>query len=296
MRRLKLVSLAILLCSVLLFGYCKARQIRTDDDIAPVIQMDETTIEVGVEDGEEVLLSGVTAEDNKDGDVSSSLIIDNISDFTEDGTRFVTIAAFDSSSNVGKAIREITYRDYTIPRFEFLEPMRFQIGDTDYLENVTVTDCLEGDISSLVRFSDNTEITVDEAGEYKVELQVRNNAGDTEYLPFTLEILEASDYNMEPQIYLKKYVAYTKKGKKIDYKKNLDSVTIAGVEYELTDGNEWTEDSIGKDKIRVNDKGVDYKTPGVYEVTYSLTLENDNDDDDGEEVKGTVRLVIVVEE
>lgn len=294
MRRLKILSLAILFCSVLFFGYCKIRQFRTDDGTAPVIHMDEAAIEVGVEDGNDVLLSGVTATDNKDGDVTASLIIDNISDFTENGTRFVTIAAFDSSNNVGKAMREIKYRDYNIPRFDFLEPMRFQVGDSEYLENVTVSDCLDGDISNLVRFSDNTDITVDEAGEYKVEMQVRNSAGDTQYLPFTLEILEPSDYGTQPQIYLDKYVVYTKKGKKVDYKKHLDSVTISGMEYEITNGGEITENSVGIDKIRVNEKGVDYNTPGVYEAIYSLTLESE--DDNREDIKGTVRMVIVVEE
>ena len=109
MRRLRICSVIILLCSILLFGYCKIRQIQREDRIPPVIQMNDKEIKVSINDGEEALLKGVIAKDAKDGDVSDSLLIDNISDFLEDGSRFVTIAAFDQNENVAKAVRKISY-------------------------------------------------------------------------------------------------------------------------------------------------------------------------------------------
>ena len=294
MKRLKLFSAVVLICSIALFCFCVFYQFRTNDKVPPVIKMDQTTIKVSVNDGEDVLINGVTAIDRKDGDVSDSLVIDNISDFLEDGSRFVTIAAFDKDNNVAKAVREITYTDYERPKIDFIEPMRFLEGKTEYLDNVTVSDIIDGDISGLVRFADNTQIIADKAGEYQVEIQVKNSMGDVVYLPFTIEVLESQDYNAEPSIHLKHYVKYIKKGKTIDYKKNLESVFIGNREYKLVNGDEMDNTSIGRDCIHINDENVQYETPGVYEAEYSLTL--DENMTGQEKVKGTVRLVVVVEE
>ena len=43
----------------------------------------------------------MTAEDERDGDVTDSLVVQEISGFNEDGTRTVTFAAVDRSGNVG---------------------------------------------------------------------------------------------------------------------------------------------------------------------------------------------------
>lgn len=294
MKRLKLFSVVVLICSVVLFCFCVIFQFRTDDKVPPVIKIDQTNIEVSVYDGEDVFLNGVTATDKRDGDVSDSLVIDNVSDFLEDGSRLVTIAAFDKNNNVAKAVREIRYSDYEHPKFDFEEPMRFLEGKTDYLDYVTATDILDGDLSGMVRFSDNTQIVADKAGEYKVEIQLKNSLGDVVYLPFTIEVLESQDYNSEPSIHLKHYVKYIKKGKKIDYKKNLDSVYIGNREYKLVNGDEIDNTSIGKDRIHIDDENVKYEVPGVYEAEYSLTLDDTMTGQD--KVKGKVRLVIVVEE
>ena len=296
MRRLRICSVIILLCSILLFGYCKIRQIQREDRIPPVIQMNDKEIKVSINDGEEALLKGVIAKDAKDGDVSDSLLIDNISDFLEDGSRFVTIAAFDQNENVAKAVRKISYSDYERPSFDFTQPMRFLEGDADYLSYITASDNIDGDLSGMIRFSDETQITADKAGEYQAEAEVRNSMGDTISLPFTLEVLAAEDYNKEPMIYLKHYVKYIKKGKHVDYKANLDYITINGRKYKLTDGEEIENDSVGRDKIRVDDDEVKYNTPGVYEAVYSLTIGDEEEESEKEPIRGTVRLVVVVEE
>lgn len=296
MKRLKLFGVVILICSTALFGFCIVRQFQNDDKVPPVIKMKDSSVEVSVNDGKKTLLNGVTAEDKKDGDVSDTLIVDNISDFLDDGSRFVTIAAFDKDNNVAKAVRQITYRDYRKPRYDFKEPMRFQEGDSDYLDNVKVTDDMDGDLSGMVNFSDNTQITADKAGEYKAQLQVRNSLGDTEYLPFTLEVLDSEDYSREPVIYLKHYVKYLKKGEKPDYKANMKAVSIGGRKYKLTNGKNMDDGVIGRDKIKVNDDDVNYKEPGVYEAQYSLTLDKESGTANQETVRGITRLVVVVEE
>ncbi|MFQ7768823.1 MAG: hypothetical protein ACLRIL_11475 [Fusicatenibacter saccharivorans] len=53
------------------------------------------------------LLSGVTAYDAKDGDVTDSLAVEHISNFIEKGRRKISIVAFDSDNNVTHAEREM---------------------------------------------------------------------------------------------------------------------------------------------------------------------------------------------
>lgn len=288
MKRLRALCLVILLISVGAFGYCKVKQLRSGDNLAPVIYVGESNVEVSVEDGEDVLLQGVTAEDRKDGDVTGSVIVENISGFLDDGRRIVTYAAFDSDNHVSKATRQITYKDYTSPRFEIKASLRFPAGTTDFLSGIAVTDCLDGDLSSSVRFSRGYEITTDEPGNYRMQLEVANSAGDMVYLPVTVEVYDPSEYSQTPQISLKEYIKYVKKGHTLNVKDYLDSVEIAGTEYKVVSGSGMTESTVGRDEIKMIDSEIDYNTPGVYEAIFSMTSEFGQ--------TGTVRMVVVVEE
>ena len=69
-------------------------------------QIDVPFSQVSYQEGQDprILLNGVTATDDRDGDVSKSLRADRIF-FSEDGTRVcVTFAAKDSHHNVSKRI------------------------------------------------------------------------------------------------------------------------------------------------------------------------------------------------
>ena len=165
MKRLRILSGLILLGAISLVVYIRVLHGRTSDTIAPTITMDMNEITISVEDDESVLLEGITAQDNRDGDVTDSLTVDNISTFNRDGKRYVTIAAFDNSNNVGKATREITYKDYRPPRFDITEPMTFSIGATKYFSSITANDVLDGDITGNIHFEDNTRFYSSEPGE-----------------------------------------------------------------------------------------------------------------------------------
>jgi len=295
MKRLRLLSLIILLCAVGLVTYIQVVKGNATDGIAPAITMDKTAITVSVEDDESVLLEGITAQDNRDGDVTDSLTIDNISAFNKDGKRYVTVAAFDNNNNVGKATREITYTDYRPPHFDITEPMTFALGSTKYFENITANDVLDGDVTGNIHFEDNTRFYSNEAGDYDVTIQVKNSAGDVGSLPLTISIMEKT-YDEKPRVKLKHYVRYAKKGSKpLDYRKNMESVFIGSKEYELVDGEEITEETVGRDRIRISDKAVDYKTTGIYEVTYKLTIVTGQGEDE-ERITGTTKLIVVVED
>ena len=76
--------LILFLASSLAFGGCLMRQ-RTGkkDGKGPEISMDNSEISVSIHADEAELLSGVTAYDAKDGDVTDSLAVEHISNFIE---------------------------------------------------------------------------------------------------------------------------------------------------------------------------------------------------------------------
>lgn len=55
------------------------------DKIAPEITCDKEAIEVSVEDPKEKLLAGVSALDDKDGDLTKEVIVENIGPFMSEG-------------------------------------------------------------------------------------------------------------------------------------------------------------------------------------------------------------------
>ena len=290
MTRLRLISALLLLSAIASIVYIRVIHGRDNDTIAPVISMDQTEISISVEDDEYALLEGVTAKDNRDGDVTDSLTVDNISTFNSEGKRYVTIAAFDGNNNVGKATREISYTDYRPPHFDITEPMVFSIGATRFFDNITANDVLDGDVTGSIHFEDNTRFLTSDAGDYNVVIQVKNSAGDVASLPLTISIMDKA-YDDKPQVHLKHYVRYTKKNIPLDYANLMDYVFIGNRKFELVNGNNVGTDTIGRDKIRINDDGVTYDKPGIYTVNYKLTI------DQGEEkVTGTTKLIVVVED
>ena len=68
-------------------------------------------------DSEERLLEGVTAYDGKDGDLTSKVFVESISNFVEPGVSNVTYVVYDADRHAAKASRKVVYLDYTPPRF-----------------------------------------------------------------------------------------------------------------------------------------------------------------------------------
>ena len=311
MRQIKYLSLVVLLMSVVAFAGYNWKVLKNKDNLGPVIAMEEEQIYVSVNDGEEALLQGVTATDAKDGDVTDSLVVESISSFVEGNKRYVNYAAFDSDNHVSKTSRKAVYTDYAPIRFDLEEPLRFPVttyGNQDILGIVHAEDCLDGDISDRINFSADSNVYMYSSGEYQVTLEASNSAGDTAELPVTIAIYEMADENAAPQIALSKYLVYTKVGNELDPRRYLESVTYRGTEYEMTeergtfaiDTSDWGSSdvralqeeqkenpSVSYEKFNITDQ-VDYQTPGVYEIKYSL--------EDLEENVGKVNLVVVVEE
>ena len=287
-----------------------------DDPSGPVISVGEELISVGIHDGEEVLLAGVTAQDKKDGDVTDSLIVENISQFFGDDLRTVTYAAFDEDGHISKATKEIRYTDYTSPRFELTGSLRFRAGETVNIEKIVLaSDCLDGNLSNKVKISADTAINNRVTGFYTIKYEVTNSAGDNVVLPIDIEIYEP--VNNEVELNLDRYLVYYE-GEEINYKDFLKNVRRGNLEYMFDNSNvvetthteesleegqtsedgEDTEDTgvmvtsekLSKSLVRVSDEEVNTAKPGVYPVYYYFELNEEHYTSTAKEV-----LYVVVE-
>ncbi len=283
----------------------------TRDTMPPEITLGSEDIRISVKDDEEKILAGCTAWDAVDGDVTGSLGVENLSDFTEVPVREASIVAFDEAGHVARTSRRVTYTDYKPIEFSLDEPLRFPItyGVPDILSRVHATDCLDGDISSLIAFDDESQINVTSPGTYLTRLLVTNSAGDTGELPVKVYIYDWSEIGGAPNIILTDYLIYVRKGSsEIDPLKYIDHVEYRSAEYALTEERGtfaintegWDNSSIkalnkeakenpsvNTEKFEITD-GVNYDIPGVYEITYEL--------EDLDHNRGTVPLVVVVRE
>lgn len=293
MRRLRMLSIVVCILSILSYGVYRFYCFQTTDKYGPIINMEDNQISVNISSDTDALLQGVTASDAKDGDVSDSLVVESVSKFLKNHKKIVTYAAFDSDNHVGKATREVIYKDYTPPKFSSKTAFRFPVNTTDFIEGVKAKDCIDGDISDKIKISPGFSIMTDTPGDYEIQLQVANSSGDVEYLPVTLEIYDPTDSAVTPDIILKKYIVYTKADKTIDPKEYIKKVRIGSGEYKMTDGNgdysDKTPSTGGKlsySEIDIDSSKVKYDKAGTYEIIYSMTVDK--------KYKGKARLIVVV--
>lgn len=223
MRILRLAVTAVFICMCGLFGITYYKAYISRDFTMPSITVPDGVLEVSTKDAEKVLLTGVTAYDEKDGDITEHLIVESISNFGTDGTCKVTYGVCDSDKHVATASRKIRYIDYTSPKFTLEEPLcfalnkRMRVGDI-----VGAVDAIDGDISADVIIS-STDYESSTTGTFSLTAKVTNNRGETVQvkLPLIVEDREPS----APIITLKDYLIYVKPGKTVNYKSYIESVT-----------------------------------------------------------------------
>lgn len=326
MKKFRITWLVIVALAVIVFAGYRFVQIRRADSSGPAFSCDETELEVSIEDGEDVLLEGVTASDRRDGDVTLSILVEGLSNFYDGGKRIVTYAAFDSDNHISKMEREVTYTDYVSPRFELTGSLRFRAGETVNVDQIiSATDCLDGDISNKVKILMNETINNRVTGRYQITYEVTNSAGDTASLPVEVEIYEASANEVE--LNLSQYLVYYD-GQSIDYTDYLQSVRAGSIEYpfegvelegaadtpeelpeEAAVEEEAAEDTTGesteegqeeertvsssalpRSRVTVRSTQVNTSVPGVYPVYFYYS-----DTDEGYEREATEIMYVVVE-
>ena len=190
MKKLRWFAITLFLLSVAVYALNQNQIRRKTDQTIPKISMDQDEIQVSVKDPEKVWKKGITAYDEKDGDITDSLVIESVSTFLEKGRRLVSYAAFDRDGHVAKASRQLIYTDYHSPKISCAKPFSFPVGTQDILDNVYATDCIDGDISNKVEITGDSVFFLNIAGEYEIWLQVTNSCGDMVTVPVTLEMVD----------------------------------------------------------------------------------------------------------
>lgn len=289
MRKIKIICAALLIISALAFLLFHLMQLMTVDRNAPEIFMENERVVISVKDGEQAILSGITAQDKEDGDVTSTLLVEDLTCFDKNNVRQATIAAVDSAGNVSRVMRQVSYSDYEAPHFEISGSLRFQIGSDEVRSCVQAFDAQGKDISDQIETSTKEEVSAWESGEFPVTFTVTDDAGVTSSLTATVTLYEEENA-LAPTILLNEYLVYIPVGKQIDPWSYVEEVDVNEVQWRRTQTGvlkrtDSSEDVLQETDFQIRDE-VDYQTPGCYEITYHYV----NGDWDG-----TVRLVVVVQ-
>lgn len=271
LRRLTLVLFILVLAAFIAFSIVEKL---TTDTTMPYITVDSDVIEISVKDKKEILLSGVTAYDGKDGDISDRVLIESMSKFIEPGVCSVTYAVSDSDKHVAKQTRTVRYTDYTPPEFYMKRALVYGVDEAlDIRAAVGARDSIDGDISDRVSIV-TTDYVKNTIGVFTVSLQVSNSMGDTIYLDVTVHV--EGNETMAPQIQLKKSLIYIKKGEEPNFEDYLGDVTVNGV-------------LMKKDEIQLLiSTNFDSEETGTYNVHYYIST--------NEGYEGHSILTVVVEE
>lgn len=275
MRTLKTILCIATALSVLAFALAIYYTQFYKDVVPPEIRMDADVITVSAADGDEALLRGVTATDNRDGDITGAVLVDGVSQLTGPNAARVRYIVFDAAENAATASRTVVYSDYEAPRVFVLQPLTYNVGDTIALRGrVIARDCLEGNITDRIRIS-SKDLSNRAAGVYHLTIWVMNKLGDVSTV--TVPVIVREDDPAAPVVELKSYLTYLARGEEFDPKAYFQSY------YDSADSRARNY----YDHLEVSGE-VDTDTPGTYEVVYSAT------NSDG--LTGQAILTVVVEE
>lgn len=188
MRYIRVITIALFVLTLGAYIVSSVIFNKNEDSVSPEIKANSGEIQVSVKDGKDSLLQGLTASDDKDGDLTDKIIIGKKSKFIEKGVCYVTYLVFDKHNNVGQYTRKVTYTDYTSPEFKIVKPLVYGIGEkVQVLDRITAVDCIEGDISDKIKIvSSNVDNT--QVGTYKIGVEASNRFGDTVTSQLTVKI------------------------------------------------------------------------------------------------------------
>lgn len=289
---LRYVIMGALCCAMVIFVYpIISNKEKKMDQIAPVISFDKDVISTSVEEMNSVLLQGVTALDETDGDLSEYVLVDKIDRIQ--GKEFsVSYIVFDKSNNCGRSSRKLICTNYESPQFTIKQPLYLKTGISNNLSDyLGASDIIDGDLSSAIRLELTDNETVRD-GIYEGQASVTNSVGDTVVIPIHLEF--DNEHIDEPQIILKQYIKYMKVGERfypedyIDYvldegKKGIDFGDKESIEANEQEPLEWID--ITDISCKTN---LDSDTPGNYTAIYTYTSKET-------QRKGQAEILIIVE-
>lgn len=236
----------------------------------PVIEVSNEALEVSVKAKEKTLLQGIKAFDKEDGDISSKVFIESISEFDDQDYRTITYGVFDSDDNLTRATRKLKYKDYEKPEFDLNKALCFTYMDDDLIikDFIRAKSKVDGDISSKITMRSEDY----SANNSYLTFSVKDSCGGKSEIKLKAEIL-----NTKPQIEieLSDYLIKVEKGTDIDPKSYIENITYMGIE----------DDSLSYD-VKVTDN-YDPDKEGMYEFIYRIERSNGD--------YGITKLVVIVE-
>ncbi len=223
MRRLKITMTLLFLLSAVLLAVSTIWTVMSEDRTLIEIDCPSIPLTVSVYEDESQLLAGVTAKDEKDGDLTDQVFVKEIGKSGLDGRTTVTYAVVDSDNHVATATRELRYTDYQAPRFSLSQALRYTVGAPIVIrDRIHAWDSVDGDISSQIRiFSEG--LTSNTAGIYPVTFEVTNSLGNTAQVTLDVVVEDKSAAN-KPRVYLNNYLIYLSAEDEFSASKYLDSV------------------------------------------------------------------------
>lgn len=275
MRIVKMAVMTGFALAVGIFLVSVIQEIQEKDRTMPVIESDRDVLKISCDYEEEDLLEGLTASDAKDGDLTSQILVGDITRFIEKGVSDITYVVFDSGNQSASLTRRVEFEDYSSPQLQLSQPLVFYEGEGDYEElrsRVKATDKLDGDRTDWIVQTDSN-INFQKEGQYHITYEVSNSYGDSTAMQLPVHVLSGKADSLE--VRLKKAIVYLSLGDAMDTDKWLDNVY----------------DSQGDkvESVNISASGqVDVNTPGIYEIRYQA--------DDSKGNQGENWLTVVVQE
>lgn len=272
MRYLRIVTILIFVVFCGLLGWT-FYSLSMRDAVAPRIMDSVGDLHLKVSDDDASLLQGLTATDDKDGDLTDRILVERMSRFSKPGVCEVSYVVFDNSNNFVRYQRTVTYDDYVSPRLQLEKPLLYRMGEQiTIMDRIKLYDCIDGDISHTLKL-ETSNVPDDTDGIYEIEIKATSNYGDDIFarIPLNIEVYSGD----APQFKMKQYLAYAKVGQEF---KPLDYVeSVIDIE-----GN-----PISLSSVKAISQ-VDLSKPGGGQIRFEVT--------DQRGVTGITYLTVIVEE
>ena len=271
MKYVRIAVSVLFVISVAFFGFVEYSEKSGIDNTLPTISGPTEPLEISCKYTDEELLKGLSAYDEKDGDLTAEIMINNLVPSLEKGKCKVNYVVFDSSNHPATFSRDVVFTDYRSPEIYLSKPLVFKENSNENIFGyIGAVDMIDGDISSLLRMNTNTNML--EVGDYIINVEATNSLGDFSKLEIPVHIIDIADTKIK--IELTESIVYIKTNDNFNAEKYIEAVTnVDGTPYET-------------DIVNI-ESNVNTSKPGVYEVIYTA--------EDSDTIKGFTALLVVVE-
>lgn len=256
-RLLRVCSIAVLAVAATLFAFATVREQLSQDKTLPTITAESEAIEVPCEYTDSQLLAGVTASDEKDGDLTDQILVGNFTSFIDPGVCDLSYVVFDSAGHMATVDRRVHFTDYHSPRFALSKSLVFAEGavnNTQVRTLFSASDMLDGDLTDWINYVE-TNAVYNKAGDYTITMEVRNSFNDKVRYAFPLHIYARNTQDFT--IALTQPLVYVEQGSSFDPMQYVAAVSDLG-------GNQYDPALLQVDST------VDTSIPGIYEVHYEI--------------------------